>query len=117
MRQGRPNRGAEHLLSRIQRGDLAIKRVPGPIETLSPREQQVLRLIAGGKTGKEIANLLDMKLQTVRTYRKTLMKKLGVESTARASFYIYNTQEDVDALVKSLARVDQVFGLTGAKAK
>jgi len=46
-----------------------------------------------------------------------LMKALGVSSTARASFYIYNTEEDVDALVKALGRVDQVFGLTGAKRK
>lgn len=45
-----------------------------------------------------------------------LMKTLGCSSTARASFYIYSTKEDVDALVKALSRVDQVFGLSsGAK--
>jgi cysteine desulfurase / selenocysteine lyase len=30
-----------------------------------------------------------------------LMKKLGVESTARASFYFYNTTEEIDRFVKS----------------
>jgi cysteine desulfurase/selenocysteine lyase len=40
-----------------------------------------------------------------------LMKALKVSSTARASFYIYNTKDDVDALVRALGRVSKVFGL------
>ncbi len=73
---------SNHLLTRIQRGDLDLKDTANPLALLSPREQQVLRLIAGGKTSKDIANLLDLGLQTVRTYRKTLMKKIGVTNTA-----------------------------------
>ena len=73
---------SNHLLTRIQRGDLDLKDLPDAIASLSPREQQVLRLIASGKTTKDIANLLDLGLQTVRTYRKTLMKKIGVTNTA-----------------------------------
>jgi len=73
---------SNHLLTRIQRGDLDLKVTADPLARLSPREQQVLRLIAGGKTSKDIANLLDLGLQTVRTYRKTLMKKIGVTNTA-----------------------------------
>ena len=73
---------SNHLLTRIQRGDLDLKDTADPLARLSPREQQVLRLIAGGKTSKDIANLLDLGLQTVRTYRKTLMKKIGVTNTA-----------------------------------
>lgn len=41
-----------------------------------------------------------------------LMKVLGVPATARASFYIYSTEEDVDALMKGLNRVEEVFGLS-----
>ena len=52
------------------------------MEKLSPREQQVLRLIADGKTSKDIAVLLVLGEQTVRSYRKTLMKKLGVNNVA-----------------------------------
>ena len=48
------------------------------MNALSPREVQVLRLVAEGKTSKEIATLLDLSEQTVRSYRKTMMKKLGV---------------------------------------
>ena len=73
---------SDHLLTRIQRGDLEAKGIAGPLEGLSPREQQVLRLVAEGKTSKDIAILLDLGLQTVRTYRKTLMKKIRVTNIA-----------------------------------
>jgi DNA-binding CsgD family transcriptional regulator len=38
--------------------------------------------VAEGRTSKEIAGLLDLGLQTVRSYRKTLMRKLGVNNVA-----------------------------------
>jgi DNA-binding NarL/FixJ family response regulator len=72
---------SDRLLSRIQRGDLET-RDRSPLESLSPRELQVLRLVADGKTSKDIAALLDLGLQTVRSYRKTMMKKLGVNNVA-----------------------------------
>lgn len=73
---------SDRLLHRIQRGDLESKALPSALEGLSPRELQVLRLVAEGKTSKEIAVMLDLGLQTVRSYRKTMMKKLGVNNVA-----------------------------------
>jgi len=73
---------SDRLLTRIQSGDLETKNSQSPIDTLSPREVQVLRLVAEGKTSKDIAGLLDLGLQTVRSYRKSLMKKLGVNNVA-----------------------------------
>jgi DNA-binding NarL/FixJ family response regulator len=73
---------SDRLLTRIQRGDIESKALPSALEGLSPRELQVLRLVAEGKTSKEIANILDLGLQTVRTYRKTMMKKIGVSNVA-----------------------------------
>lgn len=73
---------SDRLLNRIQKGDLDNRKVPQVLEGLSPRELQVLRLVAEGKTSKEIAVLLDLGLQTVRSYRKTMMKKLGVSNVA-----------------------------------
>ena len=73
---------SDRLLDRIQSGELQLRTSAAPVETLSPREQQVLRLIANGKTSKDIAVLLDLGEQTVRSYRKTLMKKLGVSNVA-----------------------------------
>ncbi|MFB3827236.1 MAG: response regulator [Bryobacteraceae bacterium] len=73
---------SDRLLTRIQRGDLELRGHHAMISGLSPRELQVLRLVAEGKTSKDIAVLLDLGLQTVRSYRKTMMKKLGVNNVA-----------------------------------
>ena len=73
---------SDRLLTRIQRGDLESKPQAAILESLSPREVQVLRLVADGKSSKEVAVLLDLREQTVRSYRKTMMKKLGVNNVA-----------------------------------
>lgn len=56
------------------------------IEALSPREQEVLQLVADGKSSKEIAALLQLGVETVRSYRKSMMKKLHVTNVARATW-------------------------------
>jgi cysteine desulfurase/selenocysteine lyase len=38
------------------------------------------------------------------------MQRFGVPATARASFAFYNTKEEVDALVKAMDKVIEVFG-------
>lgn len=73
---------SDRLLSRIQKGDLEPRRLPPALQALSRRELQVMRLVAEGKSSKEIAVLLDLGLQTVRSYRKTMMKKIGVSNVA-----------------------------------
>jgi DNA-binding NarL/FixJ family response regulator len=52
------------------------------LQILSPRELQVLRLAAAGNASKDIAVMLDLALVTVCSYRKTMMKKLGVSNVA-----------------------------------
>src|SRR5579863_9148177 len=56
-----------------------------PLNILSPRERQVLRLVAEGKSSKEIATLLQLEVQTIRSYRKAMMLKLGVGNAADAT--------------------------------
>jgi len=73
---------SDRLMKRIQKGDLESKQPASALETLSPREVQVLRMVAEGKTSKEIAVMLDLREQTVRSYRKTMMKKLGLNNVA-----------------------------------
>lgn len=73
---------SDRLLTRIQKGDLESKPVTAALDILSPRELQVLRMVAEGKTSKEIAVMLDLREQTIRSYRKTMMKKLGVNNVA-----------------------------------
>lgn len=52
------------------------------IPALTPREKQVLRLIAEGKSSKEIAADMGLSPETIRSYRKALMKKLGIHNVA-----------------------------------
>jgi DNA-binding NarL/FixJ family response regulator len=73
---------SDRLLARIQRGDLHEQDSYSTLKGLSPREMQVLRLVAEGKTSKDIAIMLELGLQTVRSYRKTMMKKLGLTNVA-----------------------------------
>jgi DNA-binding NarL/FixJ family response regulator len=73
---------SDRLLARIQRGDLESKDSYSALKALSPRELQVLRLVAEGMTSKDIATMLELGLQTIRSYRKTMMKKLGVNNVA-----------------------------------
>jgi DNA-binding NarL/FixJ family response regulator/predicted TIM-barrel fold metal-dependent hydrolase len=73
---------SDGLLLRIRRGDLETHAPPTAAGSLSPRERQVMRMVAGGKTSKEIAATLDLREQTVRSYRKTMMRKLHVNNVA-----------------------------------
>jgi two-component system response regulator NreC len=53
-----------------------------PSDPLTPRERQVLQLIAESKTTKEIAVLLAISVKTVETYRSRIMEKLGIHEIA-----------------------------------
>jgi DNA-binding NarL/FixJ family response regulator len=64
------------------------------LEKLTPRQLQVLRLVAEGHTTREIARRLKLSVKTVETHRGELMKRLGVH--------------DVVALVRYAVRVGQV---------
>ena len=65
----------------------------------------------------DVATILDEQGVAVRAGHhcaKPLMRRLGLVATSRASFYIYNVAEDVDALVDALGVARRLFGLTGA---
>ncbi len=53
-----------------------------PIARLSDRELTVLRLIAGGKSAGHIAEQLSLSVNTITTYRRRLLKKLGMKTNA-----------------------------------
>ncbi|HMM27112.1 MAG TPA: cysteine desulfurase [Aggregatilineaceae bacterium] len=61
----------------------------------------------------DIAQLLDAEGVAIRAGHHCAMplhQRLGVAATARASFYLYNTQHEVDALIDALDRARRVFG-------
>jgi len=57
------------------------KHVTNPIDLLTPREREVLQLVAEGKTNKEIATHLSLSVYTVEAHRSRLMEKLNLHST------------------------------------
>lgn len=56
-------------------------------ELLSPREREVLQLIAEGKANKEVAQLLSLSLHTVETHRTHIMRKLNLHSVPELILY------------------------------
>ncbi len=54
---------------------------------LSPREREVLQLLAEGKATKEVAYHLSISVKTAETHRRNLMEKIGVQSLAELTKY------------------------------
>ena len=59
---------------------------------LSPRELEVLRRVAGGKTNKEIATELVLSERTVERHVSNIFAKLGVSKRAAATAFAYEHQ-------------------------
>jgi DNA-binding NarL/FixJ family response regulator len=64
----------------------AVEPAPGaagggdPYDALTGREKQVLRLVAEGKSNKEVAALLDIAVKTAMSHRENVMRKLGLHN-------------------------------------
>jgi DNA-binding NarL/FixJ family response regulator len=62
-----------------------IQRVGGetsPLDQLTPRQREILQLIAEGHTSKEIAKMLNISVKTVETHRTQLMERLDIHDVA-----------------------------------
>ncbi|MDP2275031.1 MAG: response regulator transcription factor [Archangium sp.] len=62
-----------------------------PRSELSPREREVLQLLAEGMTSKEIAGKLDLAVSTIETHRKQIMAKLELRSVAELTKFAIRT--------------------------
>ena len=54
---------------------------------LTPREREVIQLVAEGRTTKEIASALSLSVKTAETHRTNLMRKLNLHSVADLTLY------------------------------
>ncbi len=62
--------------------DVCKERMTSSAQTLSPRERQILKLVAEGETNKDIGEILKISKRTVEHHRASIMKKLSVNKTA-----------------------------------
>jgi two-component system, NarL family, response regulator NreC len=69
--------GASQILA-----DAYLGRTDPPSDPLTPRDRQVLQLVAEGRTTKEIATQLDITPKTAETYRANIMEKLDIHDVA-----------------------------------
>ena len=61
----------------------------------------------------DIGTILDQEGIAIRTGHhcaQPVMERYGIPATARASFALYNTKEEIDALVGGIKKVQEVFG-------
>ncbi len=102
----------EHEL--LQYGAEALATVPGLTPVGTAREKaSVLSFTLAGVHPHDIGTILDQEGIAIRTGHhcaQPVMDRYGIPATARASLAFYNTHEEIDALVKGLARVREVFG-------
>lgn len=82
-------RGATFLSPTVSRQVVRdyVRRIDSSTADLSPRQRDVVRLIAEGLSTKEIAFRLALSVKTVETHRGQIMQKLGVNSVAELTRY------------------------------
>ncbi|HEV3278664.1 MAG TPA: response regulator transcription factor [Terriglobia bacterium] len=73
------------MINNLKTGDLQAG--GDTLDTLTLREKEVLQLIAGGKSNKEIAALLGISPNTVAVHRAHVMDRLGIHRTAELVLY------------------------------
>jgi cysteine desulfurase/selenocysteine lyase len=102
----------EHAL--LEYGTGALAGVPGLTLVGTAREKaSVLSFTMQGVHPHDVGTILDQEGIAVRTGHhcaEPVMRRFGIPATARASLAAYNTKDDVDALVRGLGRVREVFG-------
>jgi cysteine desulfurase / selenocysteine lyase len=107
----------EHEDRLIEAALEAMAKVPGLRFIGEPNDRvSVISFLIDGVHPSDLGSLLDMDGVAIRTGHhcaQPLMKHLGIPGTARASFSIYNTLEDVDALYRALMKALKMLGKLG----
>lgn len=90
-----------------------IKKIPG-IRLIGTAKEKgaILAFVMEGAHAHDIGTLVDMDGVAIRTGHhctQPLMKRFGVSATARASFSVYNTKEEVDVFINALKKVRKMF--------
>lgn len=117
LREIGPEQIAAHESELLAYADARIREIPG-IHIYGPTDPAqragVVSFTLGDVHPHDLATILDSEGVAIRAGHhcaQPLMRRLGVAATARASFYLYNTHRDVDALVEALHTARRIFGL------
>ena len=93
---------APHLTSvlvRFVRGDMTVSKTTGPFSELTPRESEILELMAEGQGNKVIARNLGISDGTVKLHVKAVLRKLDVHSRVEAAvMYIEHNHQSNDRI-------------------
>jgi cysteine desulfurase/selenocysteine lyase len=79
----------------------------------APEKSAVVSFTLDGVHPHDVGTILDQEGIAIRTGHhcaQPVMERFGIPATARASFGLYNTREEADALVSGLRKVSEVFG-------
>jgi DNA-binding NarL/FixJ family response regulator len=76
-----PSRLVRTYLDRVRRGE------PLPVNLLTPREEEVVKLIAEGHSSKDIADQLTISVKTVERHRANILEKLGMRDRTELTRY------------------------------
>jgi cysteine desulfurase/selenocysteine lyase len=103
-----------HESALLEYGTAALQAVPGVrLIGTARRKASVLSFVMDGVHPHDIGTIVDREGVAIRTGHhcaQPVMDRFGIPATARASLAVYNTREDIDALVAALGRVQALLG-------
>lgn len=103
-----------HEAALLDYGTRALQAVPDlRLVGTAKRKASVLSFVMGDAHPHDIGTIVDREGVAIRTGHhcaQPVMDRFGVPATARASLAMYNTTEDIDALVRALGRVRELLG-------
>ncbi|MFT5439570.1 MAG: cysteine desulfurase/selenocysteine lyase [Alphaproteobacteria bacterium] len=79
----------------------------------APEKAGIISFLLGDVHPHDVGTILDREGVAVRTGHhcaQPVMDRFDIAATVRASFGLYNSREDIDALVRSIGRVQEIFG-------
>jgi cysteine desulfurase / selenocysteine lyase len=107
------DRVSEHERDLLAYGTEALSSIPGlRLIGTARRKASILSFVLEGVHPHDIGTIVDREGVAVRTGHhcaQPVMDRFGVPATVRASLAMYNTREEIDALVRALHRVKEVF--------
>jgi len=108
------DRVAEHEHRLLAHATEQAQRIPGlRLIGTAPEKAGILSFVVDGIHPHDLGTILDADGVAIRAGHHCampVMTRFGIPGTARASFALYNDEEDVAALVAALAKAQQMFG-------